>query len=390
MIPGWKIKRELKRLGYQIWGIPKYFASLPEKLRHDRRIEDHDLNFAQLVSVTAGNVTATKKFAVFLIYQPKGIAASVFLTLNYLRAHGYSIIAVMNSKLLDDDLIRLQDCCWKIVTRPNFGYDFGGYRDGLRILRESVEDADRVLIMNDSVWFPMGGDPVAWIEKEQDSEGYDVFGLNQDQKVRYQKDGSQKFEQRHIESYFFMVSAECWNSDDFKSFWDSYRMSSDKPYTIKNGEMGFSKYMMARGAKFGGHLKRSNFLEAIILQSNDFLRDTLFYAAYVETRYSDERDALLQRFGSGPEWRDQALAHISNMALRRPFNVCFCYAADHIFGTAYLKKNSQAYFHRMRKQFLRAISDGKIAAPDPIILSEISEMVRQYDIAPPPDAEKTL
>ncbi|HLP66653.1 MAG TPA: rhamnan synthesis F family protein [Rhizobium sp.] len=387
MIPKWKLKRELLRIWYKIVDLPGRLMSLPDRLAHKRRLEVHDRDFDRIVQSQPGAVARQEKVVIFLVYQPKGVPPSVYLTLNYLIRNGYAPLIVMNSPILPQDAKRLLASSWLLVTRPNFGYDFGGYRDGLRILGQHGPTPDRLLIMNDSVWFPMQGDPLPMLETRLDAGGLDAVGLNQDQKVRYHKDGTHHYELRHLESYFFLLSHACIESSAFRSFWADYRMSSNKPYTIKHGEMGFSKHMMRHGAQFDGVLQRSRFVEAIESCSAGFLRTTLEYAAYADDDYRKERDDLLSKYEDSEAWRQEVLAHLRKNALRRPFNTSFCYAADQLFGTIYLKKNSQTYFHEMRQNYLRAVQDGKIPAPAPDVLAEIAQMVADHD---PAKAERTL
>jgi hypothetical protein len=386
-VPLWKIRRELLRIWYKIVDLPGTILSIPDRLAHKRRLADHDRDFDRIVRTQAGGIERRAKIAIFLIYQPNGVPPSVFLTLDYLVTCGYAPLIVMNSKILPQDADRLHKTSWLLITRPNFGYDFGGYRDGLRILRQSGPVPERLIIMNDSVWFPMQGDPLPQLEARLDEAGLDALGLNQDQKVRYHGDGTHHYELRHLESYFFLFSKACVESAAFASFWADYRMSSNKAFTIKHGEIGFSKHMMRHGARFEGVLQRSRFIEAIETCNVDFLRTTLEYAAYADENYRKERDDLLARFSPDDSWRLAALDHIRKNALRRPFTTSFCYAADQLFGTMYLKKNSQTYFHDMRQKFLSGIKNNLITAPAPEILAELTQMVATHD---PATAERTL
>lgn len=387
MIPAWKLKRELRRIWYKIVDLPGYLVSLPDRLAHKRRQAVHDRDFDRIVQTQPGAIARQAKVVIFLVYQPKGVPPSVYLTLNYLVRKGYAPLIVMNSPILPQDAERLPASSWLLVTRPNFGYDFGGYRDGLRILDQHGPTPDRLLIMNDSVWFPMQGDPLPVLEARLDAGGLDAIGLNQDQKVRYHKDGTYHFELRQLESYFFLFSRPCLDSPAFRSFWADYRMSSYKPYTIKHGEIGFSKHLMRHGARLDGVMLRSKFIEAIKSCDARFLRTTLEYAAYVDDNYRKERDDLLARYSGDEAWRQAVLDHIRKNALRRPFTTSFCYASDQLFGTMYLKKNSQTYFHEMRQNYLRAVENGLIAAPAPEILAELTRMVETHD---PVTAERTL
>lgn len=387
MIPRWKIRRELLRLARQITGLPRKIASTPSKIAQRREVLSYRRDFHKLVQLTEGEVPLGQKVVIFLLYQPKSIPGSVFLTLTYLLKSGYTPLIVINGKVPQGSESQLRRYAWLLLQRPNFGYDFGGYQDGIRLLQERGIDPERLIIMNDSVWFPMSGDPIQTVEAHLDEHRLDAAGLNQDEKIRYQPDGSVKYELRHIESYFYLFSSEFWKSDLFRSFWRQYRMSSDKSYTIKNGEIGFSAYAMARGAKFSGLLCRSLFLERIESCPSDFLRLVLNYGAYADANYAREAQALLASYEESDVWRQRALAHLRNVALRRPFNTSFCLAWHELFGMTYLKKNSQTYFHDMRNKYLLAIEDGHIASPDPILHAEVKALVASHD---PRTAERTL
>ncbi|WP_431300397.1 rhamnan synthesis F family protein [Tabrizicola sp. BL-A-41-H6] len=387
MIPAWKLRREMRRLSHHISSLPKRIASVPSKLKERREVATYDRDFDRLVQITHGDQVAKTKYAIFLLYQPKAVPRSVFLTLEYLVDRGYAPLVVINGSVAPEHIPALRRRSWLLVQRGNIGYDFGGYRDGLRVLRERVDSLERLIVMNDSVWFPIGGDPVSTLEDRLDNQDLDAVGLNQDQKATSKPDGSAEFEDRQIESYFYLFSARLWASDTFRDFWQSYRMSSDKKYTIKHGEVGFSKQMMGAGHRFAGLMRRSDFLGQIDRCSADFLRKVLTYAAYADADYAQVRDDLLARYDESETWRQDALKHIRRYALRRPFNVSFCVASDRLVGTTYMKKNSQTYFHDMRVQYLRAVTDGAIASPDPIILEEIQALVASHD---PRTAERTL
>ncbi|RRH71509.1 rhamnan synthesis F family protein [Falsigemmobacter faecalis] len=389
-LPLWKVKRELKRLVFQLQDLPRRLRQLPGQLRHDKTLAEYDANFDQATRLIPGAALPGPKVALLVIYQPRGLPASIFHTIEYLTRHGYAVLAVLNTPLPEGDLARLTALCWQVLERPNFGYDFGGYRDGLRILNRQGVTPDRLIIMNDSVWFPFQGDPLAQMEAALEAEGLDGLGLNQDQKLRRDASGAESFETRQLESYFFLFSGAAARSEAFQAFWQGYRMSSDKSYTIKHGEVGFSTCLMERGLRLKGMIRRQEFLQAMEEAGVEDLRLALDYAVYADEHHARDGAALLAGYDGSPDWRAQALAHVKAVALRRPFNVGFPLAADRLFGTAYVKKNSQAFFHRMRMQILRGIDSGLIAPPPPDLLSEFRAMVEDYERNPPANAERTL
>ncbi|MFN3575708.1 MAG: hypothetical protein ACK4TJ_01785 [Tabrizicola sp.] len=89
MIPLWKILRELNRIKDKTLALPVTLATLPRRLGEPRRREIYLRDFETLTRRTFGVVPAGERIAVLLIFQPKGVAPSVFLTLDWLRSEGY-------------------------------------------------------------------------------------------------------------------------------------------------------------------------------------------------------------------------------------------------------------------------------------------------------------
>ncbi|OYX18138.1 MAG: hypothetical protein B7Z04_13025, partial [Rhodobacterales bacterium 32-66-9] len=148
MIPRWKLRQEFNRFGEQIRALLSYPFEPLKKWKHDR-------DFPRSVRLTDGARSLGSKVAIYLIYQPRGILDSTVLTCTHLTKQGYSVMLVSNSKLAETDVERLIPQCWKIAERPNFGYDFGGYRDGIRLLREGRIAPKALVVLNDSIWWPI-------------------------------------------------------------------------------------------------------------------------------------------------------------------------------------------------------------------------------------------
>ncbi len=123
MIPGWKIRRELDRLGQQLRAIPEAVWEPFARRAHDAAL---DRGFP----ITEGTLQPGTKLALVLCWQPRGLAGSFFNLLDHLVASGYTPFVVSNAAFSDADRQALRSRIWRAVERPNFGYDFGGYRDG--------------------------------------------------------------------------------------------------------------------------------------------------------------------------------------------------------------------------------------------------------------------
>lgn len=376
MIPAWKIRREMGRVYSQFIGLPRFIAAWPARRREPALRAAHDRDFYKVVKVSTGAIRLGNKPAIFLIYQPNGIAPSTIFTLDWLRAHDFAPVVVANSPITDADRALLLDHAAMVVQRPNFGYDFGGYRDALRLIDHSGVELDQLIILNDSTWVPMVPDVLTRMEARDDA---DILGLLQDEKVIHDNRGGTPSDRRHVESYFYLFKRAALNSEAFKTFWRDYKMTDYKPHTIKFGELGFSKKMAAAGLRIDALSKRSIFLERLVQQDDDFIALTLKYAAYGDNDLRCQGDKLRALPRTAPGWRAEVLEHIRKCVNRKRFNSSFCYANARIFGTMFMKKSSEEIFSEMRLQFLRAVRNGDLPPPPPEIGAEIAEMVhRQF------------
>lgn len=373
MVPAWKIKRELNRIKDQILQLPGTLASLPGRLREPARRDAYLRDFDRVTQRHAGRLPLGQKIAIFLIYQPHGISPSTIATCNWLISEGYAPFLVLNCPLAEADRDRLLGLCWSLLERPNFGYDFGGYQDAIRLLNRDGARPERLIVMNDSIWAPMRSDLLARIET--DFAEADICGLLHDEKVIHDTRGGMPSKRSHIESYFYLIRRSAWDHPAFQAFWRDYQMTDYKPHTIKRGEIGFSRRMMAAGLQLDAYSRREVFLQRLREKDDAFLRQTLKYAAYADADRIKAARRIAALDPARPGGREAVLDHIRRTVNRKRFNACFPFANDHIFGTAFLKKSSEPIFANMRAAYLRALEEGMVAEPPAEIRAEIAAMV---------------
>ncbi|MFN4058167.1 MAG: rhamnan synthesis F family protein [Roseinatronobacter sp.] len=236
MVPGWKIAREARRLREQA----KAFFLRP---LYEWRQRKHDANRDNRTRISTGNLPLGADVVVLLVYQPKGLAGSIFHTLDNIRAQGMSAMVVMNAPVSDADLGQLRAHAALIMERPNFGYDFGGYRDAVLYLTRQGLDLTSITCLNDSVWFPVFAecDHLARM-RAIDAQ---LVGYAYAKGLRNRKNA-------HVQSYFFMFrGVDFLKSSDFVSFWRDLRVSDSRYFTIRNSEMQMTRYFADRGHQIG-------------------------------------------------------------------------------------------------------------------------------------------
>ncbi|MDO6591646.1 MULTISPECIES: rhamnan synthesis F family protein [Rhodobacterales] len=294
-----------------------------------------------------------------------------------MKSRGYNVVMVANGGLQDSARKNAVANVWRLLERPNFGYDFGGFRDAIHFLQQQKISPKNLVLMNDSVWFPMwSGSKV--IERLEDSD-LDVTGLlfhvptrNEYPDTKYRVNHV-RMRAEHIESYVTMVPVSTYKHPAFQRFWDSYEQTDSKLLTIKRGEVGFSRAMDEAGLTVGALSRRKSFLHEVCKRSDQFIEQTLRYAAYSDQFFADECSALLAS-PRDETWRDRALAHIGCVIKTRRFNASFCWATEQIFQTSFVKKNTDRLFQVGRIRFLEAVENGDIQCDNLEALEELKRI----------------
>ncbi|MCW5653765.1 rhamnan synthesis F family protein [Hydrogenophaga sp.] len=362
MIPRWKIEREFETFKQQL-------QALPERLIGPARQRRLDARFPADYRVLNGAAARTPKVAIFLIYQPRGMAGSVLATCQHLARHGYAVMLVANSPVSAQDQQTLGPYVWRFVERPNFGYDFGGYRDGIRLLWHWSVSPEQLIILNDSVWFPLAQNESMIDAMEASSAGF--LGA-----LRYVEPGQPEGEHAGIFlSYFFLLKRPVLTADVFLDYWNRYVSTSNKYLTVRRGERGFSRTLFAAQVPSEGIYSRERMLALLATQGDDALAKTLDYGAYTDGNLQRESEELLRASPRDAAWRERVMAHIGAASARRNFHSTFCYATIGLMGVPLLKKNRGELQVRMRRQYVRAVLAGDLPRPDEATFAEIRASV---------------
>ncbi len=351
MPPLWKVRRELTRLGQQLRACFEPLYEPARQRRHDRAFEE---GFPQVEGV----VEAGHKVAIVLIYQPKVIPASLLLMLDHLVSHGYAPLVISNALLTDSAHAALAPRVWRIVERPNVGYDFGGYRDGIRLLWRWLLVPDSLLILNDSIWFPMIRD--ADLIPRLEASKADLSGT-------ILRDGGKG---AFLESYCYHIPASTFRHPAFRAYWRDLKLTANKYKVIRRGERAHSVALTQAGLTVAPVYSNRAFREALDGQGDDFLRTMLRHAAFTEANMAADCDAVL-RAPDGPGWRALALAHVDRTLARSNFYRHYPVGAVRLLSYPILKKSKDEVARHWRSAYLGAVEEGALPAPPGPILSEL-------------------
>jgi len=231
LVPAWKIEREWRRLKEQFLA---FFSRPFVKIRNRR----FDKNRSAHLKLTNGQGPWGKKCAILLLFQPKGLLKSTYQTIDELKKNGFSVFIVSNVALSKADRDQLSLVTSLIMERPNIGYDFGGYRDGILHILDNELQFENLLVMNDSIWFP-AVKTTTMLSDLLDLES-DVSGPI----LQFHPRNSSK---DHLQSYMVNYSKSALDNPKFRAFWANFSLPLNRYEAIRSGEMKLTSALKNMG-----------------------------------------------------------------------------------------------------------------------------------------------
>ncbi len=286
MIPRWKVEREAKRIYSQVMRIPWYLYGSVSKSRHDR--SKHSAQH-----ITEGQKALSDNLVILLIYQPKGVLKSTLSQIDYLASKGFSTLVVSNAPLSAPDLAQLVARTFRVIQRPNIGYDFGGYRDGVLHCLENGIRPQNLIIMNDSIWFPLT-DSCDLVEAAQ-KHSADIFG------VSYFKH-PKKPELSHLQSYFFRFNGKTVSDPFFEKYWRDMPVSNNRYTVIRKCEMGLTNSFKSRGFSVGYLYDNDIVLNHLLALPLSELKDVARYLSKIAPKNA----AIIAKIDAAQDWHSEA------------------------------------------------------------------------------------
>lgn len=228
----------------------------------------YDLVVARDKRVYRGEVEDAPRMVIYLIFPKSGLLDSHVRALTHFREHGYAPLVICNVVLGEDDRKRLLALANHLIERPNYGYDFGGYRDAILFLRDQLPELDRLVLMNDSVWFPLTG-ANDWLVTAE-GQGCDVVGAVSNFFGDIETEGSREGQtvswrydvlhpRFHYCSFALSFGPAVLKDRRFLNFWERLKLSNNKIDTVHRGEVGLGQWVVHSGHSHGCTLDLSRF-----------------------------------------------------------------------------------------------------------------------------------
>lgn len=340
--PFWKIWRELSRAFGQLMASPlaglQYLFATPY----------HDLILSRRRRITPGRMALGARVAVYLIFPRRGLLPSHLAALRYLAENGYAALVVSNAPLTGADRATLTGHAALLIERVNFGYDFGGYREAMLWLAPRLTGLQRLVLLNDSSWFPLPG-ARNWLA-EAEALGVDYSAATwsgavdrpppwEYETITWQIDkGRRNF---HYASYALGFSARLLADPGFLAFWRGFRLAQAKNRTVRRGEIGLTKWVLGKGYSHGATVELADLGVRVAALSRPDL-DRLFERLVILDDPEMEAIRTRIRAAGGDAPRAQLEKLILAVTARRGAVYALADLLVRDYGFAFLKKSPAA------------------------------------------------
>lgn len=215
-----KTKRELKYLFYL--------------LSHTFTRKNYEVPIIRYVKRGAIPPNYTNPCAFFCSYDSSNkIREYVYHYLKELYKSGFTIIFISSNDIIPlTDFRRLSKYCTRIINRENKGYDFYGWKIGLKIYSQHNKHTG-ILLVNDSVIGPLFD--IKDIVEKLENNNADVIGMTNCFLLH-----------PHLQSYFLYCKKSVTTSKEFSKFFNQVRAFNHKIVIIRKYEIGFSRLFRQR------------------------------------------------------------------------------------------------------------------------------------------------
>ena len=343
----WKWRREIEVLIERLLYYPYHLLAPFLQQLYDK------FWFGRLQYKIATGCNDSKVLAIVLSYSARGISPWVYRTVQRLKKDSLHVLVVCNggAKRVEVDKLKALEASY--LLRPNWGYDFGGYRDALRLLDDLQIKPDEIILMNDSIEYPvLSGDDLIHSMR---ASGGDFVGA-----IHAKPHGVKApAEAGVIFSFLIWASARTVQSDAWRNFWRSYVMTGSKYATVRRGERALTQAMLAESLICKGIYTRDEFIEKAKELDAGELRIAIENGVFVDDEaFLNEATELLATKSN--DWPALALDFIATVVTKRNFLYSFPYITHRYLKVPFLKRGSSAAQLAAYKTFYRLEEQGLI------------------------------
>ena len=335
----WKIKRELKR------ALPKTLETLAEPFRHLTFLPLYDLRKKRLMRVTEGHLPSGPEIGVYLIFPNKGVLPSHLAMLGAMVAQGISPLVVSNHPLTDTDRETLAATAFRVIERPNIGYDFGGYRDAILSIAPMLPDLRCLWVLNDSAW--LVDQSGTWFAQARacatDFTGcvsnFGIRKVDMQDHARIAWDFNPANRRFHYVSSSWRIGPAILRDPAFLRFWKRLQIRDSKQLTVRRGEVGFSQWVLRHGFTHAATHEIADLPERLSALSDQGLDDVARHLLVIDPLAQPTKDAVLATDPSTAQGRQARITLCLAATARFGFVIAMPYFILHHEQLPFFKKS---------------------------------------------------
>jgi hypothetical protein len=245
---GWKL--ELWFIISPIEGLQRLWCRL------DPRLYSEQMRLRQVSEGQVGVHGA--RFCLLVVYASGSIPSFTQTIIDAIRRRGLNLAISTNARITNTVRETLLAKCSLLIERADLGRDFGGYKDGLSIIEQRFGTPERLILLNDSLFYLEPGLDGLVAALDGDDE---LIGMCEDLYLYY-----------HIQSFALSFGPNVLRNPRIRRYWKAFKPISTRRWAIERGERrltrellraGFRPRILYTAAQLVPHLKKRNFGELL-------------------------------------------------------------------------------------------------------------------------------
>ena len=205
------------------------------------------------------------RLGLFLCFDSEGtIDEYVKVLLEDMKKNLSDLCIIVNGDLSDESRMILMQYSTDIISRPNIGFDSGGWRDAMidHIGFEKLQEYDEIILFNDSFFGPIY--PFKEMFDTMDSKDIDFWGITVHSDTHNARNlCPYGYRPRYLQTYFLAFRQNLVKSKEFQEYWSNLPNFTDFNHIAFKHQAVFTRYFSDLGFKCAAYVDTIDLEETI-------------------------------------------------------------------------------------------------------------------------------